>query len=155
MNISRRAGGSVLICRLGIEGAIVLDSSGAVYCIVTLSKTIFPLRSTGSTLEDRKMSRHDWTLLTRTYSINTNNYISKGQYFCSFLSIYNHFCYSFLVCVMLSRLFIVALWSPAENGLTSWLSFVMLNCGILAQVRCLIVSSPDLCHISYFHSVKL
>ena len=26
------------------------------------------------------------------------------------------------------RLFIVALWSPAGKGLTSWLSFVMSNC---------------------------
>ena len=32
-------------------------------------------------------------------------------------------CFVFL---MLSRLFIAALWSPAEKGLTSWLSLVML-----------------------------
>ena len=45
------------------------------------------------------------------------------------------------------RLCIDALWSPAEKGLTSWLSFVMLNCvfvtfpcGILGQVWYLIVS---------------
>ena len=30
-----------------------------------------------------------------------------------------------LVFVMLSRLFIAALWSPEEKGLTSWLWFVM------------------------------
>ena len=53
---------------------------------------------------------------------------------------------------MLSRLFIVALWSPAGKGLTSWLLFVMFNCvfvtftcGILGQVWYLIVSIPDLC----------
>ena len=53
--------------------------------------------------------------------------------------------------VMLSRLFIAALWSPAGKGLTIWLSFVMLNCafvtlpcGILGQVWHLIVSLPDL-----------
>ena len=40
----------------------------------------------------------------------------------------DHLCYLCLVFVMLSRLFIAALWSPAGNGLTSWLSFVMLNC---------------------------
>ena len=32
-----------------------------------------------------------------------------------------------------SRLFVDALWSPAEKGLTPWLSFVMCNCGV---VRC-------------------
>ena len=33
-----------------------------------------------------------------------------------------------LVFVMLSRLFSAALWSPAVNGLTSWLLFVMFYC---------------------------
>ena len=37
-------------------------------------------------------------------------------------------CYLCLVFAMLSRLFIVALWSPAGKGLTSWLSFMMFNC---------------------------
>ena len=37
-------------------------------------------------------------------------------------------CHIFLVLVMLSFLFIPALWSPALKGLTSFLSFVMLNC---------------------------
>ena len=69
----------------------------------------------------------------------------------------DHLCYSFLVFVMLSRLFIAALWSHARKGLTSWLLFVMLNCvfvtfpcGILGQVWYLIVSIPDLCRLSYF-----
>ena len=35
-------------------------------------------------------------------------------------------CYLCLVFVMLSRLFIAALWSPEGKGLTSWLLFVML-----------------------------
>ena len=58
---------------------------------------------------------------------------------------------------MLSRLFIVALCSPAGKRLTSWLLFVMFNCvfvtfpcGILGQVWYLIVSIPNLCHISYY-----
>ena len=45
--------------------------------------------------------------------------------------------------------------SPAGKGLTSCLSFVMYNCvfvtfpcGILGQVWYLIVSIPDLCHLS-------
>ena len=64
-----------------------------------------------------------------------------------------------LLFVMLLCLFIAALWSPAGKGLTSLLSFVMLNCvfvtfpcGILGQVWYLIVSIPDLCHLSYFDS---
>ena len=63
---------------------------------------------------------------------------------------------------MLSRLFIAALWSPAGKGLTSKLSFVMFNCvfitfpcGILGQLWYLIVSIPDLCHLSYFPKAPL
>ena len=64
---------------------------------------------------------------------------------------------SCLVFFMLSGLFIAALWSPAGKGLTSWLFFVMFNSvfvtcrsDILGQVWYLIVSIPDLCHLSYF-----
>ena len=73
----------------------------------------------------------------------------------------NHLCYLRLVFVMLSRLFIAALWSPAGKVLTSWLLFVMFKCvfvtfpcGILGQVWYLIVSIPDLCHFSYFVPVS-
>ena len=37
----------------------------------------------------------------------------------------DHSCYLCLVFVMLSRLFIAALWSPEGKGLTSWLLFAM------------------------------
>ena len=54
-------------------------------------------------------------------------------------------CYLCLVFVMLSRLFIAALWSPAGKGLTTWLLFVMfkcvfvtLPCDVLGQVWYLI-----------------
>ena len=64
----------------------------------------------------------------------------------------DHLCYVCIVFVMLSRLFIAALWSPAGRWLTSWLLFVMFNCdfvtfpcGIMDQVWYLIVSIPDLC----------
>ena len=41
----------------------------------------------------------------------------------------DHSCYLCRVFVMLcARLFVVALWSPAWKGLTSWISFVMSNC---------------------------
>ena len=50
-------------------------------------------------------------------------------------------CYLCLVFVMLSRLFIAALWSPAGNGLISWLSFVMFYVflslsHVVSWVRC-------------------
>ena len=68
----------------------------------------------------------------------------------------DHLCYLCLVFVMLSRLFIASVWSPAGKGLTSWLLFVMLNCvfvtfpcGILGQVLHLIIPFSDLCHHSY------
>ena len=65
-----------------------------------------------------------------------------------------------LVFVMLSRLFIAALWSPARKRLTSWLLFVMFSCifitfpcGILGQVWYFIVSIPDLCTLTYLFYV--
>ena len=68
----------------------------------------------------------------------------------------DHLCYLCPVFAMLFSLFIADLWTPAGNGLTSWLEFVMFNCvfvtfscGILGQVCYLIVSIPDLCHLSY------
>ena len=40
----------------------------------------------------------------------------------------------FLSCLLCfhARLFVDALWSPAGKGLTSWLSFVMSNCDVVA-----------------------
>ena len=68
----------------------------------------------------------------------------------------DHFCYLCLVFVMLSRLFIAALWSPAGKGLTPWLLFVMSNCyfvtfpcGVLGRVWYSIVLILDICRISY------
>ena len=65
--------------------------------------------------------------------------------------------YLCLVFVMLMRLFIAALWSPAGKGVTYWILFVMFNCvfvafpcGILGHMWHLIVSIPDLCRLSYF-----
>ena len=66
-------------------------------------------------------------------------------------------CFLCLVFLMLSRLFIAALWSPAGKGLTScffffnvYCIFVTFSCGILVLLWYLIVSFPDLCHLSYF-----
>ena len=65
-------------------------------------------------------------------------------------------CCLLLVFVVLSRLFVAALWSAAGRGLTSWLLFVMFNCvfvtfpcDILGQVWYLIVSTPDLYRLPY------
>ena len=55
-----------------------------------------------------------------------------------------------------ARLFICALWSPAGNGLASWLSFVVsavslsLSYWYPGQVWYLIVSIPDHCTLTYF-----
>ena len=69
----------------------------------------------------------------------------------------DHLCYLCLVFVMLLRLFIAVLWSPAGKGLTCWFLCVMSNCefvtfpcGILGQVWYLIILIPDLCCFSYF-----
>ena len=74
----------------------------------------------------------------------------------------DHLCYFCIVFVMLSRLLIETLWSPAGKGLIFCLSFVVLDCvvitfpfGILGQVWYLIVLIPDLCPLSYFHSVRI
>ena len=69
----------------------------------------------------------------------------------------DHLCYLCLVLVMLSRLFIAALWSPAWKGLTSWLLPVMSNCDLslsrvvswMGQVWYLIVLIPGLWLLSY------
>ena len=68
----------------------------------------------------------------------------------------DHLCYLCLAFVVISRLLIAALLSPARGRLASWLLFVMFKCvfvtfpcGILSQVCYLIVSIPDLCRISY------
>ena len=60
-------------------------------------------------------------------------------------------CFCSVLCLLClcACLFIYALWSPA------WLSFVVSNCvcnfpiGILGQVWYLIVSTPDLCTLTY------
>ena len=68
----------------------------------------------------------------------------------------DHLCFLCLVFVMLSRLFIAALWSPQGKGLTSWLLVAMSNCdyvtfpfGSLVQVWYLIESILDPCCLSY------
>ena len=72
----------------------------------------------------------------------------------------DHLGYLCLVFVMLLRLFITALWSPAGKGLTSWLLLVIFNCvfvlfpcDILGQVWYLIVLIPDLFSLSYFNTL--
>ena len=75
------------------------------------------------------------------------------DYLCAFLC---------LVFLMLSLLFIAALWSPAGKGLISWLLLVMffaflLFSHVVSWVSCgtmyLIVSFPDLCRLTYFETL--
>ena len=73
-----------------------------------------------------------------------------------------HLCYFCIVFAMLSLLLIGTLWSSVGKGLISWLSFVVLNFGVVTfqfgiqgQVWYLIVSIPDLCPLSYFHTVHI
>ena len=69
----------------------------------------------------------------------------------------DHLCCLCLVFVMLSHLFIVALWSPAGKRAEFlalvcdiYCDFVTFPCGILCQVWYLIVTIPDHCPVSYF-----
>ena len=73
----------------------------------------------------------------------------------------DHLCFFFVSCV--SRAFtsfhcclMVTCWDRAD-GLALvgdvYCIFVTLLCGILDQVWYLIVSFPDLCHLSYFHYI--
>ena len=67
----------------------------------------------------------------------------------------DHLCYLCLVFVMLSRLFIAALWSPEGKGLLFMLFIVILftfPLYILEQVWDLIVSIPHPCCLSYVYS---
>ena len=69
----------------------------------------------------------------------------------------DHLCYLCIVLVLLSRLFIATLWSPAGKELTSCLSFVMFGCVFVTfprgQVWYVIVLIPDLCYLFYFGDV--
>ena len=40
-------------------------------------------------------------------------------------------CFCLVLLCFHERLFVGALWLPAGRGLTSWLSFVMSNCGVV------------------------
>ena len=67
----------------------------------------------------------------------------------------DHLCHLCLVFVILSRLFIAALWSSVGKGLTSWLLFVIyycdfvsLPCVIMSHSWYLIALIPDLCFLT-------
>ena len=61
------------------------------------------------------------------------------------------FCYLCFVSVIMSCLFIAALWSTAgEMYVMFSCVFVTFPCGVLGKVWYLIVSIPDLCLLSYY-----
>ena len=62
-------------------------------------------------------------------TIASHHIIEPNNFYTYFLNIaidyLDHLCYLCLVFVMLSRLFIAALWSPEGKGLAFWLLSVM------------------------------
>ena len=73
----------------------------------------------------------------------------------------DHFGYLSLMFVMLSCMFIAALWSPVGKGwlltllcLMFFCAFVSFPCIVLGQVWFLIVSIPDICLHTYFGMIK-
>ena len=73
-------------------------------------------------------------------------------------------CFCSVLCLicLCARLFICALWSPAGKVLTSCLSFVVSNCAFVTfplvswvRVWYLIVSTPDLCTLTYFNGLTV
>ena len=98
------------------------------------------------------------TLYLRETGISPKVNIFTDRTKAVYTSFVDHLCYLFLVFVMLLRLFIAALWSPAGKELTCSLWFVMFNCvsvtfpcGIPGQLWYLIVWIPDLYRLSYFY----
>ena len=88
---------------------------------------------------------------------------SKAVLLLWILFCYLHFMFVF---VMLSCLFLVALWSPAGKGLTSWLLCVMFSCVFVTfpygvpglspgQVWYLTVLIPDLCLLYFVYLKKV
>ena len=73
-------------------------------------------------------------------------------------------CFCSVLCLLClcARLFICSLWSSAGKELTSWLSFVVSNCEFVTFPLVswvgfwyLIVSTPDLCTLTYFPTIRL
>ena len=81
---------------------------------------------------------------------SSKNFLKGG------ISFVDHLCFLCLVPLVLFLLFIAALWPhawkwPDHLALVGDFNctFVTFPCGILGQVWYLIVSFPDLCHLSY------
>ena len=69
--------------------------------------------------------------------------VPRRYFFCAFLSCVCHFFTSVHSCL------VVTCWKRADL-LAFVCDFVIFPCGILDQMWYLIVSIPDLCHLSYF-----
>ena len=81
--------------------------------------------------------------------------VPRWHYFCgSFVLFMSCVCHAFasVHCCLL-----VTCWERADLlalVYDVYCIFVTFSCGILGQVRYLIVSIPDLCHLSYFHAPR-
>ena len=94
-------------------------------------------------------SRQDWVYV-KVVKYFTDR--SKAVLFCgSFVLFMPCVCHAF---VSVHFCLVVTCWERADLLALVYdvlLCFVTLQCGILGQVWCLIVSRPDLCHLSCFN----
>ena len=63
---SGSVGRAFAVGRAGIKGLLVRDAPQAVAVFLSLSKSLYPLLSIGSTQVDSKSSQHDEKMLTGT-----------------------------------------------------------------------------------------
>ena len=74
-------------------------------------------------------------------------YVSSVLELASFVG---YFYYLGFVFVVLSCLFIAALWPPAGKRLMFYCGSVTFPCDVLGQARYMVVSISDLCLLTYF-----
>ena len=59
----RRKVGETEKCRIVLQSEGIKRADRGSHCVVSLTKTLYLLLSTGSTQEDRKLSWHDWKIV--------------------------------------------------------------------------------------------
>ena len=98
-----------------------------------------------------------WFVCSRRWCIDKLGMFHANQT-SSFVDPFSYLCFTF-VFIILSCLFLAALWSPPEKGLTSWPScvFVTFSYGFsgTCKVWYLIVSNDDLWLLLCFKSIPL
>ena len=92
-----------------------IDQSNSCRWVVLLSIDSLSLQVIGSVRSIEQRTR-EWRDIDSHWTLN---FEEKHAHSASFV---DHFCYLCFVFVIISCLFIAALWSPTGKGLTSWLS---------------------------------